>query len=79
MDEVEIGEWEKYNPQPYQRGNYLGLYADTEETSSEPHVAFIQSLARDGLEKTGHQGLASAMGVPREEFPLWDDIQIITA
>ncbi|MBT6718438.1 MAG: Rieske 2Fe-2S domain-containing protein [Nitrospina sp.] len=79
VDEIEISEWEKDNPQPYQRDQYLGLYADTEGTSNEPHVGFIQSLAKDGLEKTGHHGPASAMGVSRDELPLWDDIQIVTA
>ncbi|MEK9628025.1 MAG: glutamate synthase-related protein [Nitrospinota bacterium] len=79
VDEVEISEWEKDNPQPYNRDQYLGLYADTEGTSNEPHVSFIQSLAKDGLEKTGHHGPASAMGVPRDELPQWDDIQIVTA
>ncbi len=79
VDEVEIREWEKDNPQPYHRDKYLGLYADTEGTSSEPHVVLIQSLAREGLEKTGHHGPAAAMGVPRDELPLWDDIQMVTA
>ena len=28
VDETEIAEWGKENPQPYQRDDYLGLYAD---------------------------------------------------
>ncbi len=79
VDEVEIFEWEKENPQPYQRDNYLGLYADTHGTDAEPHTGFIQELAKNGLSKLGHHGRVSAMGVPRQELPEWEDIQFVTA
>ena len=39
----------------------------------------IQKYATEGLSKTGHHGVVEAMGVPRQELPSWDDIQIITA
>ena len=48
-------------------------------TTAEPHVEFIHALARDGLEKFGHHGPMAAMGVPRNDLPTWDDIQILTA
>lgn len=48
-------------------------------TPEEPTVAFIHELARDGLSKMGHHGPMTAMGVPRESLPHWDDIQIMTA
>ena len=48
-------------------------------TPEEPTVELIHALARDGLEKTGHHGPLAAMGVPRNELPHWDDIQILTA
>jgi glutamate synthase domain-containing protein 2/rubrerythrin len=48
-------------------------------TSLEPTLEFIHSLARDGLEKTGHHGPMGAMGVPRPTLPQWDDIQILPA
>ena len=79
VDETEISEWEKENPQPYQRDNYLGLYADTHGTPDEPHTGFIQKLAREGLSKLGHHGRVSAMGVSRQELPKWEDIQFVTA
>ncbi|MGK0297401.1 MAG: glutamate synthase domain-containing protein 2 [Gammaproteobacteria bacterium] len=79
VDEEEISDWESKNPQPYNRDKYLGLYADTHGTTVEPFVKLIQSYARDGLSKTGHHGVVSAMGVPRQELPLWDDIQFVTA
>lgn len=50
-----------------------------EPTPEEPHVAFIHQLAREGLSKMGHHGPMTAMGVPRDQLPLWDDIQIMTA
>ncbi len=79
VDEEEIAEWEKEHPQPYDREAYLGLYADTEGTDTEPHTGFIQELAKNGLSKLGHHGRVAAMGVPRDELPLWEDIQFVTA
>lgn len=48
-------------------------------TPEEPHVAFIHQLAREGLKNMGHHGPMTAMGVPRDQLPTWDDIQIMTA
>ncbi|NOY58597.1 MAG: Rieske 2Fe-2S domain-containing protein, partial [Calditrichaeota bacterium] len=79
VDETEVRAWEKENPQPYQRDAYLGLYADIHGTKEEPHNAYIRQLAKNGLEKFGHHGRVSAMGVPLTELPRWDDIQILTA
>src|SRR4029077_6923933 len=63
----------------FRRDAYLGLYVDVHGDPAEPHVKLIQSYANDGLAKTGHHGAVAAMGVPRTELPLWDDIQIVTA
>jgi len=48
-------------------------------TPEEPTVARIHQLARAGLSKLGHHGEMVAMGVPRNDLPLWDDIQILPA
>jgi CDGSH-type Zn-finger protein len=48
-------------------------------TPEEPHVAFIHELAANGLERLGEAGPMTAMGVPRDELPKWDDIQIMVA
>ena len=48
-------------------------------TAIEPTLELIHSLARDGLDKTGHHGPMGAMGVPRPTLPQWDDIQILPA
>ncbi len=80
VDADEITTWALENPQPFKRDEYLGLYADSGHgTAEEPLNGLIQGYARDGLSKTGHHGQVSAMGVPRDELPLWDDIQILTA
>jgi glutamate synthase domain-containing protein 2 len=79
VDEEEIAAWEKENPQPFDRDAYQGLYKDVHGGPEEPHYQYIQHLAEHGLSKVGHHGPVAAMGVPRDELPKWDDIQILTA
>ncbi len=80
VDEDEIAAWAQKNPQPFNREAYLGLYADTSHgTAEEPHTGLIQRYAKNGLSKTGHHGEMTSMGVPRDQVPTWDDIQILTA
>ena len=79
VEEDEIADWEREHPQPYHRDAYPGLYSDTHGSSMEPRVKYIQAPARDGLSQVGHHGRVSAMGVPRDQLPLWDDIQFVTA
>ncbi len=80
VDADEIAAWAEENPQPFDRDAYLGLYADTSHgTAEEPSNGLIQQYARDGLSKTGHHGVIDSMGVPRDDLPTWDDIQILTA
>jgi glutamate synthase domain-containing protein 2 len=49
------------------------------ETKEEPTLTLIHQLAKEGLSKTGHHGPMTSMGMPRNELPKWDDIQIMTA
>ncbi len=77
VDEAEIREWAKQNPQPYDRDAYQGAYQDPTGTSVEPHVKLIRRFAGEGLSKTGHHGPTSAMGVPRDSLPKWDDLQFV--
>ena len=42
-------------------------------------MSAISNLAAHGLDKVGHHGSVAAMGVPREQLPSWDDIQLLTA
>lgn len=48
-------------------------------TTEEPTVAHIHQLANEGLGKLGHHGPMAAMGVPRDDLPKWDDIQVLVA
>jgi len=79
VDEDEIRAWAVDNPQPYDRQRYQGLYQDLHGSDEEPHTAYIQHLAEHGLGKLGHHGRMGAMGVPRDQLPSWDDIQMLTA
>jgi len=79
VDEDEVAAWREKHPQPYQRDEYLGAYADVHGAEEEPYNKEIQELAKYGLSRTGHHGPVSAMGVPLTELPRWEDIQFVTA
>jgi glutamate synthase domain-containing protein 2/nitrite reductase/ring-hydroxylating ferredoxin subunit len=79
VDEDEIRTWALDNPQPYNRDAYQSLYQDIHGGPEEPHTQYIQHLAEYGLSRVGHHGRVSAMGVPRDQLPKWEDIQILTA
>ena len=79
VDEEEIVAWEEKNPQPYDRDAYQGVFQDHGKNPFETQVKAIRSLATDGLEKVGHHGPVSAMGVPIKDLPAWDDLQFVTA
>ena len=48
-------------------------------TPEEPTVVYIHDLAENGLSEMGHHGAMGSMGVPRNELPQWDDIQLLVA
>lgn len=79
VDLAEITAWEQRNPQHINREQYHGLYADSQPAPEEPHNRFILDLARHGLKKHGQHGPTTSMGVPFDQLPKWDDIQLITA
>ncbi|NQV53068.1 MAG: Rieske 2Fe-2S domain-containing protein [Flavobacteriales bacterium] len=86
MDEgfvcVENAEIEAYlvaHPQPFQRDQYLGQYADTHQEDTEPYTGYIKELAQHGLKNFGHHGPSAAMGVDRNTLPKWEDIQFLPA
>jgi len=79
VDEEAVRAWERAHPQAYDRKRYLGLYADPHGSAAEDENGYIEMLARDGLKSLGHHGPVSSMGVPRNELPSWDELQILTA
>jgi glutamate synthase domain-containing protein 2/CDGSH-type Zn-finger protein len=48
-------------------------------TREEPQLEYIHQLAREGLDNLGADGPVAAMGVPRDQLPQWQDIQIMVA
>lgn len=48
-------------------------------TTEEPTVEQIHQLAKDGLSSVGHHGPMVAMGVPRNQLPDWNELQIMVA
>lgn len=48
-------------------------------TLEEPTVEFIHQLAHEGLSTLGHHGPMTSMGVPRNQLPHWDELQIMVA
>ena len=79
VDADEVEAWEADNPQPFDRDAYQGPFQDLHGTTSEPHRNLIHRLASQGVNAYGHHGPIAAMGVPRQNLPSWNHIQILTA
>ncbi len=79
VDEDEINRYLVKNPQPFQRDQYLGDYADTHPESTEPYTNYIKELAQNGLKNYGHHGPSASMGVDRNTLPKWENIQFLPA
>ncbi|MDH5020307.1 glutamate synthase-related protein [Halobacterium rubrum] len=86
VDAAEVADWAADNPQPYDdldpeeadSATNPEFYGDP-DPEKEPHTHYIQELAQLGAEGIGEHGDVSAMGVPRDELPSWDDLQLLTA
>jgi len=79
LDEAEIDEYISKFPQPFNRDQYLGQYADTHPEDTEPYTGYITELAKNGLKNYGQHGPSEAMGVDRNTLPKWEDIQFLPA
>lgn len=79
IDEDEINAYVEDHPQPFNRDQYLGQYADTHPEETEPFTGFIKELAQNGLKNFGHHGPSEAMGVDRNTLPKWENIQFLPA
>ena len=79
IDEEEINAFLIKNPQPFNRDEYLGQYADTHPEPTEPYTGYIKELAQNGLKNYGHHGPSASMGVDRNTLPKWEDIQFLPA
>ena len=79
IDEEEIEAYISIHPQPFNREEYLGQYAETHPENTEPYTLYIKELAQHGLKNYGHHGPSAAMGVDRNTLPKWEDIQFLPA
>jgi len=79
IDEDEIDEFLRNQPQPFQREQYLGQYADTHPENTEPYTGYIKELAQNSLKNYGQHGPSAAMGVDRDFLPKWENIQFLPA
>lgn len=79
VDRADVIAFEEIHPQPFNREEYLGAYADTHPENTEPYTNYIKNLAQNGLEQYGHHGPTAAMGVDRNTLPKWDDLQFLPA
>ncbi|MCK8521438.1 glutamate synthase-related protein [Aquimarina sp. D1M17] len=79
VDEEEINLYLTQHPQPFNREEYLGAFADTHPEDTEPYTNYIKHLAQYGLKKVGHHGFTEAMGVDRNTLPKWENIQFLPA
>ncbi|WP_075342518.1 glutamate synthase-related protein [Tenacibaculum agarivorans] len=79
VDEFEINAYLQNNPQPFNRDEYQGAYADTHPEDTEPYTLYIKELAKNGLKNLGHHGFSGSMGVDRNTLPKWSDIQFLPA
>ncbi|MBG6130064.1 glutamate synthase domain-containing protein 2 [Aquimarina sp. EL_43] len=79
VDEIEINSYITDHPQPFNREEYLGAYADTHPEETEPYTGYIKELAKNGLKNLGHHGFSASMGVDRNTLPKWNDIQFLPA
>ena len=75
VDADEIRAFATKHPQPFNREEYLGQYADTHPEATEPFTGYITELAKNGLKNFGHHGPSASMGVDRNTLPKWEDIQ----
>lgn len=79
VDEEEINEFVKIHPQPFNRNDYQGQYADTHPEETEPYTGYIKELSKNGLKNFGQHGPSAAMGVDRNTLPKWEEIQFLPA
>ena len=79
VDGFEIDAYLEKQPQPFNRDQYLGAYADTHPEETEPYTGYIKELAQNGLKNIGHHGFSASMGVDRNTLPKWNDIQFLPA
>lgn len=79
VNKEEINNYLANHPQPFNRNEYLGQYADTHPESTEPYTSYIKELSKNGLKNYGKHGPSASMGVDRNTLPKWEHLQFLPA
>ena len=79
LDESAVTEYRRAQPAMHADDGYQGRWVKPADSADEPYVTQIHELAAHGLARVGHHGPMAAMGVPRDQLPKWDSIQLVTA
>lgn len=77
VDHAAVDAYARDNPPTYDDDGYQGRWIKPSDTAEEPFVTQIHQLAAHGL--NSEHGPTAAMGVPRDQLPSWDSIQVLTA
>lgn len=78
LDEASVTEYQRAQPGAHADDGYQGRWITPADSADEPFVTQIHELAAHGLDRVGHHGPMAAMGVPRDQLPKWDSIQVVT-
>lgn len=79
VDEAAITEFTRADPtSSHPDDGYQGRWITPADSAEEPFVTQIHELAAHGLDRVGHHGPMAAMGVPRDQLPKWESIQVVT-
>ncbi len=78
VDRSAISAFKDRHPRDSPDDGYQGRWITPADSPEEPFVTHIHELAAHGLEVVGHHGPMAAMGVPRDQLPKWESIQVLT-
>lgn len=79
LDARSVAEFKRAHPATYEDDGYQSRWVTPADSADEPFVTQIHELAAHGLDRVGHHGPMAAMGVPRDQLPKWESIQLVTA
>lgn len=79
LDESSVARFRRAGPGTFPDDGYQGRWIKPVDSADEPFVTQIHELAAHGLHRIGHHGPMAAMGVPRDQLPKWESIQVVTA
>lgn len=79
VDATAVADFRRKGSVTYPDDGYQGRWVRPADSPQEPFVTQIHEIAAHGLDRVGHHGPMAAMGVPRDQLPKWESIQLVTA